>query len=165
MIKHRIRLMSSIISAHRYASHLAEVFPTALTDVSSMMRHPRSLARSIPTWRPPSIPLPTLPGEDSLTLTLSRHRAGPAARQIIRDFGETRQAAYLITVRISSPEGYKVSNRLAEGWIRALTNSAEAGSIHQLTDESTPTFCWIVDAHFTPIKSPAYLFEMSRSAA
>lgn len=165
MIKHRNRLISSIISAKRYAAHFVSVFPTTITDTHSMMRHPRSLARSIPTWRPPSIALPTLPGEDSLTLTLSRHRAGPAARNIVRDHGETREPAYLITVRISSPEGYKVSTQLAEGWIRALLNTADSSSVHQLVDEAAPTFCWLVDAHFEPVSSPTYLFEYSKSAA
>ena len=165
MIKHRNRLMSSIYSATRYAAHFKSVFPTALDDIQSMMRHPRSLARAIPTWRPPSIPLPSLPGEDPLALTLSRHRAGPAARQIIREFGEQREPAYLITIRITSPEGFKVSTRLAEGWIRAILSTAHSGTVHQLTDEPAPTFCWLVDAHFDPVRSPSFLFEYSKSAA
>ncbi|ANE05297.1 hypothetical protein [Corynebacterium crudilactis] len=165
MIKHRSRLMSSIFPAHRYAAHFTSVFPTALTDIASMMRHPRSLARSIPTWRPPSIQLPPPPGEDPLVLTLSRHRAGPAARKIVREFGENRQPAYLITVRITNPMGYKVSNRIAEGWVRAILGSTKSSTVHQLTDEPTPTFCWLIDAHFDPVPSPSSLFEYSNKNA
>lgn len=165
MISHLNRTLSSIISPKRYAEHLIEVFPDTLRDIHSMMRHPRSLARAIPTWRPPTLALPTLAGHDQLTLTLSRHRAGSAARQIVKDAGATREPAYLITARISSPEGYKVSSKLAEGWIRALLNNAGTHSVHELVDEPTPTFCWLVDADFQPVYSPASLFQHAPHAA
>ncbi|AGG66517.1 hypothetical protein H924_05355 [Corynebacterium callunae DSM 20147] len=165
MITHLNRTLSSIISPARYAELLIEVFPGALSDIHSMMRHPRSLARAIPTWRPPSLTLPTLAGHDQLKLTLSRHRAGPAARRIVKEAGATREPAYLITARISSPEGFKVSSKLAEGWIRALLNNAGTHSVHELIDEPTPTFCWLVDADFRPVYSPASLFQHAPHAA
>lgn len=109
--------------------------------------------------------LPSPPGGDPLTLTLSRHRAGPAARRIVHEFGEQREPAYLITIRITSPEGFKVSSRIAEGWIRAILHGPHNSTVHQLTDEPTPTFCWLIDAHFDPVRSPAALFEYSKNAA
>ncbi|WP_080795535.1 hypothetical protein [Corynebacterium pacaense] len=152
-------------SSTDYAEHLHEVFPTVLSDVGSMMRHPRSLARPIPTWRPPRIQLPPLPGTDPLSLTLSRHCVGRETRDLLTASGGEGEPAYLITVRLSNADGYRVSAPLAEGWVRALLTGQNITSVHELRDEATPTFCWLVDSHFLPVPSPASLFQGRARAA
>lgn len=158
MIRHRNRI-ASILSPATYSRHLAAVFPDSLAEITSLIRHPRSLARPLATWRPPGVPLPALPGQDPLHLTVSRHRVGTAARQVVPD------AAYLITLRITSPDGYLVPANLAEGWVRALLRERDISSVHELSDEPAPTFCWLVDARFTPEPSPARLFEIGADHA
>lgn len=151
MIRHLNRAPVTI-SPTTYASHLAAVFPGPLAEVTSLIRHPRSLARPLATWRPPGAALPPLPGRDPLKLTVTRHRVGTAARRFVPE------AAYLVTLRITSPEGYLVPANLAEGWVRALLEGQDITSVHELSDEPAPTFCWLVDARFTPLPSPASLF-------
>lgn len=168
MIKSRNRftsITSRTASPTRYAKHLRSVHPGHLTQIISLMRHPRSLARPLASWRPPSLPLPALARHDSLTLTLSRMRVGDTAREVIRDTGEIRSPAYLITVRLSSPEGHRVPRALAEGWVRALLDDDKIIAVHELPDEPTPTFCWLADSRFIPVPSPASLFQRPAHAA
>lgn len=164
MIKHRNRL-KSISSPARYADHIRSAFPDALGQVVSLLRHPRSLARPIATWRPPSIVLPPLPGHAALSLTASRMRVGEAARHIVSATGETRTPAYLVTIRVTNPSGHRVSRALAEGWVRALLENEQITAVHELTDEPTPTFCWLIDSRFAPVASPASLFQSPAHAA
>ena len=164
MIKHRNRF-NSIASPTRYAAHLRHVHPDHLAQILSLMRHPRSLARPTANWRPPRLPLPPVSGGDQLTLTLSRMRVGDAARDIILATGENRSPAYLVTIRLSSPEGYRVPRTLAEGWVRALLDDDKINAVHELPDEPTPTFCWLVDSRFIPVPSPASLFQRPARAA
>ena len=161
MIKHLNRF-PSIHSPARHAAHLRTSFPDTLAAVASIMRHPRSLARPLATWRPPSI---TLPGTDPLVLTLSRMRVGDAVRDRVQRSGETRTPAYLITVRITDPSGHRVPRATAEAWVRALVACGQINAVHHLTDEAAPTFCWLVDGHFTPVISPASLFQQPAEAA
>ena len=161
MIKH-INRLAPIPSPTRHAEYLRDTFPEVLATVTSMMRHPRSLARPVPTWRPPST---RLPGDDPLTLTLSRMRVGNVVREIVHDTGEIRVPAYLVTVRITDPSGRRVPRAGAEAWVRALLADDHITAVHQLTDEPTPTFCWLVDARFTPVRSPASLFQQPSRAA
>ena len=161
MIKH-INRFAPLPSPTRHAEYLRTTFPEITATVNSMMRHPRSLARPVPTWRPPST---RLPGDEPLTLTLSRMRVGDAVREIVRGTGETRAPAYLVTVRITAPSGRRVPRTAAEAWVRALLADDHITAVHQLTDEPAPTFCWLVDAHFTPVRSPASLFQQPSAAA
>lgn len=139
--------------------------PEVVKSLNSVIRHPRSLARPTPAWRPPSKALPALPGADQLNATVTRHRVGPRARARMRGFGATTPPAYLITVRVTSPEGYYVYPEIAEGWVRTLVGSSSAECVHVFDDNNTPTFVWMVDGDYQPMRSPASLFDPESQAA
>lgn len=136
-----------------------------LQALNSILRHPRSLARPVPTWRPPSKHLPASHGGEALTATLTRHRVGPRARARVRGFGELREPAYLVAVRLTHPCGRRIDPRLAEAWIRALVPAELINTVHELTGTQPPTFCWLVDGHYHPVMSPASLFYGYSQAA
>lgn len=161
--------INKVDSAERYANLIKEHCPQELATITSVLRHPRSLARPIPSWRPPQIKLPTLPTQASntsgLVLVLTRHRVGPRAQARVRGFGEQRNPAYLITLRLSDPKGAEVDPQLAEAWVRALTPDACNGSIHEISHEPTPTYRWLVDGHYVPLSAPASLFAETKKVA
>lgn len=132
----------------------------ALGKVSTTIAHPRSLARPMPTWRPPSIRL-----ADTLQVAVFRHRVGTKVRARLRGFGETRTPAYLVSLRFSDTSGRPVPSNEAEAWIKALLPQAGSYAVHQLLDETTPTFCWLVNQHYEPLDSPASLFNNTQKAA
>lgn len=143
-----------------------------LNSVESIIRHPRSLARPTPQWRPPSKSLPSVPlrGEEGestppLTLTVSRHRVGERAKARVLGFGEKRVPTYLITVRITSPTGRPVSPAVAEAWVRALVPANLVSAVHEISSSSAATFVWLVDSTYTPVRSPLSLFEGFSQAA
>lgn len=127
--------------------------------------HPRSLARQTPAWRPPTIRQPSQFGLSPVGLTISRRRVGAEARAMIRSYGETRNPAYLVTLRVTAGDGRNVSVHEAEAWIRALLPDTGHYSVHRLEGLGAPTYCWIVDSAFRPIESPASLFQPIRSVA
>lgn len=138
---------------------------TAVTAIRSIMLHPRSLARPIPTWRPPSKKLPAIPGGKEVTLTLQRHRVGaPVLRRLYRSTDQ-RKAAYLVTCRMTCPHGQQVHRTIAEAWIQAIVGVQNAHLVHELLDEYTPTYVWLVDGNFDPLFCPASLFQNSNRAA
>lgn len=161
MIKH-INRLAALTSPTRHAEQLRTSHPDTLAAVTSMMRHPRSLARPVATWRPPST---SLPGAPPLVLTLSRMRVGDGVRDTIRNTGVSQSPAYLVTVRITDPGGHRVPATTAEAWVRAMLADEQTTCVHQLTDEPTPTFCWLIDSRFTPLPSPATLFHRPAHAA
>lgn len=135
--------------------------------LDSIMRHPRSLARPTPQWRPPSKALPEVPGMSSseLNMTVSRHRAGERARARVLGYGEKRVPSYLITVRVTDPTGRTVSPSLAEAWVRALVPPGLVSAVHEISSSSAATFVWLVDSTYTPVHSPLSLFEGFSQAA
>ncbi|WP_239121793.1 hypothetical protein [Corynebacterium minutissimum] len=143
-----------------------------LNSVESIIRHPRSLARPTPQWRPPSKSLPSVPLRDEegeatppLTLTVSRHRVGERVKARVLGFGEKRVPSYLITVRITSPTGQLVSPAIAEAWVRALVPANLVTAVHEISSSSAATFVWLVDSSYTPVRSPLSLFEDFSQAA
>lgn len=143
---------SAAISAH---SHMED----AQDSFRSTMRHPRSLARGIPRWRPPHVRLPLTPGGPELAVTITRHRAGDRVRDAVRSFGESRLPAYLVTIRFSDPTGRPVSTAHADSWVERFTHNAPDHSVRELRGETSPTYCWLVDSSFDPIASPDSLFK------
>ncbi|AZA11185.1 hypothetical protein [Corynebacterium gerontici] len=140
--------------------------PQTLAKITSVLRHPRSLARPNPTWRPPtlSIPFPSGDGLDQVNLTITRRRVGPNAQARIKGFGEQRRPAYVISLRFSHPEATVAPPEVAEAWIRALMG-VDVDCVHVLEDEYAPTFLWMVDAQYQPLHSPASLFANFAQAA
>ncbi|WP_092256980.1 hypothetical protein [Corynebacterium cystitidis] len=130
-----------------------------LEAAASMIRHPRSLARPVPSWRPPIVKLPRHHGTPKLTLAISRHRVGPRAAARIQGYGETRRPAYLVSVRVTDPTGANVDHTAAEAWIRALLPDNVDGKVHEVDAHKAVTYVWIVDGTFTLLESPASLFE------
>ncbi|WP_245616247.1 hypothetical protein [Corynebacterium doosanense] len=147
------------------AERLVRLHPRTLGMLSTVIRHPRSLARPMASWRPPSVDLPRVDGHFQLTATLTRHRVGPRARARVLGYGEDREPAYVISVRITDPGGADVSPSHAESWIRALIGNDSIDAVHEISHEVSPTFVWLVDGSFQPLRSPASLFAGFRDAA
>ena len=148
------------------AVEAAYTSPEEATDsLIAMMKHPRSLARPTAQWRPPTLRLPSTALTPQLTVTVSRHRVGRNVRESVHNFGEKRTPAYLITLRFSDPTGRPVGPKGAEMWVRSVVADSSEDMVHELTGQSTPTYCWIVDAYFRPMPSPRSLFTSVTSAA
>lgn len=137
------------------ANHLPE-----LEKFSNVLAHPRSLARPMPNWRPPKVQL-----ADTLQVTIARYRVGNKVRARLRGFGETRNPAYAVSARFTDTTGRPVPAAEASAWLRACLPIDATYSLHELLDESAPTFCWLIDSHFCPLESPASLFERREQVA
>lgn len=166
------RMKKSVHSTHEntydvgeIATFVARCHPEVVESLNSVIRHPRSLARPTPSWRPPSKALPALPGADGLTATVTRHRVGPRVRARMQGFGAATPPAYLISVRITSPEAHDIYPEVAEGWIRTLVSERNAHCVHVFDEDNAPTFLWMVDGDYQPMRSPASLFEKESKAA
>lgn len=146
------------------AEHLREHYAPDLSAVQAILRHPRCLARTASTWRPPTrvIPDPLSGGE--LIVALTRHRIGPRARARIRGFDPSHTAAYLLSLRFSRTDGQPVHPATAEAWVRALLPEESIDSVHEFLGESAPTYRWCVDGGFQPVASPASLFAGASAA-
>lgn len=140
------------------APHLRDRYPDALGRMRAVLRHPRCLARTPSTWRPPTLALPDPLSGGDLVVALTRHRMGPRARARIRGFAPSRRAAYLISARFSRPDGHPAQPAAAEAWVRALLAGEDAAAVHEFPREPAPTYRWCVDALFRPVASPASLF-------
>lgn len=147
------------------ATNAREEFPDTISALGSIMRHPRSLSRPRATWRPPVKKLPALITNHPLNASLTRHRTGIAVRRRLWALGKSRVAAYVMIMRITSPTGTRVNPGVAEGWVRAFVGEEHIECVHELPQESAPTYVWVVDASFTPVKSPAELFTGEHQAA
>lgn len=162
-------------TSHRHLSHrvdpatLAEQLrkqeSATISALNSILHHPRSLARPVPTWRPPSKHLPKTESSGALTAAVTRHRVGPRTRARVRGFGETREPAYVISVRLTDPHGRMADPAAAEAWIRALVPPELIDTVHEITGSQPPTYCWLVDGHYVPVDSPASLFSGFEQAA
>lgn len=151
-------------SAAGVAEYIQHCFPQLLGSLDMTLRHPRSLSRPTPQWRPPVIKLPALPGESELKVSITRRRVGAKARARLHGFGEATPA-YLLTARVTSPKGYYVEPNIAEGWIRALIGEASIDCVHVIESGQAATFLWLVDGKFNPLHSPASMFQSFTEAA
>lgn len=159
------RIHHNLTSPTEYSSALTSEFPDILKHIESVIHHPRSLVRPLANWRPPSVALPATGVHAPTSATIRRYRVGEHARNVVRQCGEPRAAAYLISIRFSSKHSSITLNNLSEGWIRGLLPDQKITCVHELDSESAPTFCWLVDKTFDPIQSPASLFTGHREAA
>ncbi|QGU01741.1 hypothetical protein CKALI_04310 [Corynebacterium kalinowskii] len=144
---------------------LRRVHFTSLATVGMTIKHPRSLARSTAAWRPPTIRVSAQGELSPINFTITRHRVGHLARARIRGYGETRTPAYMIMVRLTAPDGRAIEGHEARTWMRAILPDTGSFSLHGIDGLGAPTYCWVVDQHFTPIESPASLFKTEKSAA
>ncbi|MCF4006917.1 hypothetical protein L1O03_06960 [Corynebacterium uropygiale] len=151
-----------------HPARLAEQIRAHATDelhrLHAIMRHPRSLARPLPSWRPPRIRLPLRPYPE-LTATLTRYRVGPRTRALVSGGDDLRIPAYLISLRFSRADGGTVRPQLSEAWVRGMVGEHRADTVHVLDEDHAPTYCWLVDSEFRPLRSPASLFEGVAEAA
>lgn len=166
---HALTRIHQVDNAESYAHLIEKYCAPELANITSILRHPRSLARPLPSWRPPQIKLPAPPAQENnpqgLVLVVTRHRVGPRAKARLRGFGEQRNPAYLVTLRFTDPQGAEVDPQLAEAWVRVLTRDACKGSIHEISNQPTPTYRWLVDGHYVPLSAPASLFAETTKAA
>ncbi|MEJ5928841.1 hypothetical protein WG915_09495 [Corynebacterium sp. H128] len=133
--------------------------------IEMTIKHPRSLARETAAWRPPTLRMPPQFGLSPINVTITRRRVGHLARARIRGYGESRTPAYMLMLRLTATDGRVLEHGEAEAWLRAILPDAGTYSIHELSGLGAPTYCWIVDQHFTPIASPSSLFKTEKSAA
>ncbi|AKE38902.1 Hypothetical protein NG00_00839 [Corynebacterium camporealensis] len=148
--------LAADISFHEHAS---------IEALQTILRHPRSLARPTPHWRPPQKKLPGINGNPPLVAAITRHRVGARAKARIRGFGEKRTPAYLISLRITDPTGAAVEPGLAEAWTRALLPAQEIDAVHEIGTGYASTFLWLVDSDYQPVHSPISLFSGFSEAA
>ncbi len=155
------------LTATDIATAISFTCPETLSALRSVVRHPRSLARPLASWRPPSHDLPAVAsvGAGPLRIALTRYRVGPRAKARVRGFGEKREPVYLINARLTHPGGGAVDPTAAEGWIRALAGQPAAGAVHEFHTSQAATFMWLVDRAGQPVASPASLFEGFAAAA
>lgn len=149
------------------AAHISQRHGLVIQKLATMLRHPRSLARPVATWRPVSIALPAVSGHRGLTATLTRHRVGPRAKARIRGYDGEREPAYVISLRITDPAGFAVDTTISDAWISALVGEEHIERIHEVSSgvDGHPTYVWLVDGHFLPVASPASLFAGFSHAA
>ncbi|WKD59495.1 hypothetical protein [Corynebacterium caspium] len=135
-----------------------------LYHLDAIIRHPRSLARTNPTWRPPRMHLPGHIQSTNLNVTITRRRISQTARDILRQYGAA-EASYIITLRFTQPHSKQTSLNRAEAWVRALLPDSAAPCVHQLAAAGSATFCWFTDSKLIPIPSPSWIFEGYRTVA
>lgn len=131
----------------------------ALDRFEAVIHHPRSLARPTPAWRPPTRELPRTGHGPQLKAAVTRRRVGPRAQARVKGYGESHIPAYLIEIRFTDVSGITVDRDLAEAWVRALVPASLAGTVHEVYSPTGTTFVWLVDGTFTPVYSPASMFE------
>lgn len=146
-------------NTHALAQQIRTTQLPTLDRIESIVHHPRSLARPNPTWRPPTKELPRVGRGPQLKVAITRRRVGPRAVARIKGYGETHVPAYLIELRFTDSTGITVDRDLAEAWVRALVPSDMAGAVHEVYSPTGATFVWLVDGTFTPVYSPASMFE------
>ncbi|MDY3126624.1 MAG: hypothetical protein SOW59_00620 [Corynebacterium sp.] len=133
--------------------------------LATMMRHPRSLARPVPHWRPQTWKLPGICGEKDLHVSISRQRVGPRAAARVRGFSESHSPAYVISLRFTDPNGVPVTPAISEAWIRALVPAPSINAVHEISQGHAATYVWLVDRDFHPVHSPSSLFSSFIQAA
>lgn len=149
----------AMTNTREIAHQIRTTHSDALERFDAVIHHPRSLARPNPTWRPPTRELPRVGNGPSLKVAITRRRVGPRAQARIKGFGESHVPAYLIEVRFTDVTGYTVDRDVAEAWVRALVPADMAGAVHEVYSSTGATFVWLVDGTFTPVYSPASMFE------
>lgn len=147
------------------ADAITFVHPEVLDALACTIHHPRSLSRPVDAWYPPSLTLPKIEGNPAARATVARHRVGPWVRAHVRACGENRQPTYLVSVRFSSPTDADLPTGLAEAWIRALIGGDVIDAVHEAREGTDSVFLWLVDSHFAPVRSPAFLFQGLSNAA
>lgn len=157
------------LSAGELALLIRDREPVTLSDIHSIIHHPRSLARPMASWRPPSKRVPLTDGtartREMLNLTVTRHRVGDRARARVLGYTGDREPAYLVSVRVTAPNGRDISAAVAEAWVRAIVGEDNVHAVHEVGSSHAPTFVWMVDGHFSPVPSPASLFGGVSDAA
>ncbi|MCS4489047.1 hypothetical protein N7326_01905 [Corynebacterium sp. ES2794-CONJ1] len=135
-----------------------------ISSIWSMIKHPRSLARATGAWRPPRKIVGDYPAAPTAIVAVRRYRIGAKAREDIRLYSPGASPAYLISLRLSSPESKFLPHRSAEWWITHIVGARHLECVHELSAEYAPTYCWVVNAQMEPIASPAALFAESQVA-
>lgn len=167
LLFHRPRVRTHTHPATELADIIRAVHPATLRSLHGLISHPRSLARPTGTWRPPRITIPCVTGYDAphLVATVSRYRADRSTAVSVIAAGATRTPAYVVIVRISRPDGHAVARETAEAWVRALIPELSISAVHELTDESTPTYCWVIDGSYQPLPSSPRIVQPPKVAA
>lgn len=131
-----------------------------ISNIQTMIHHPRSLTRHTPKWHPPTHALPGLT-KHSLSIQVQRYRVGSVAAQSIRVLEPYRNPAYLVIASFENGRGHF---GICHQWITDIVGEDCIDCVHLLPDDDQFMFAWVVDSQFQPMHSPQALFD-SRSAA
>ncbi|WP_244264001.1 hypothetical protein [Corynebacterium ciconiae] len=141
--------------------------PEIVERVASTIHHPRSLARTPSTWRPPTLSLPAvdIAGFPELKINITRYRANPAMAAALAHGPGSPTPAYAVIARFTNPTGDSVPPAVYEAWMRAFIPHDAASMVHEIITPTAPTYCWVVDSTYTPVPSPASFFVQRTNAA
>ncbi|WP_151529924.1 MULTISPECIES: hypothetical protein [Corynebacterium] len=141
--------------------------PDIVERVASTIHHPRSLARTPSTWRPPTLTLPTveIAGVPELKLNITRYRANPAMAAALAQGPHSPTPAYAVIARFTNPRGDSVPASVSEAWMRSFIPAEASSMVHEILTPTAPTYCWVVDSTYTPLPSPVSFFVQHTSAA
>lgn len=146
-------------TAENLAREISREHAPTVDALRSIIRHPRSLARSSASWRPPVKELPRVAGSAALTVAVTRRRVGPRARARIQGYGETHVPAYIIELRVTDPSGMPADPAVTEAWIRCLVSPDSLRAVHELPGSRATSYVWLADATYAPVLSPASMFQ------
>lgn len=146
-------------TAENLAREISREHAPTVDALRSIIRHPRSLARSSASWRPPVKELPRVGGSVALTVAVTRRRVGPRARARIQGYGETHVPAYIIELRVTDPSGMPADPAVTEAWIRCLVSPESLRAVYELPGSRATSYVWLVDATYAPVLSPASMFQ------
>lgn len=141
--------------------------PDLLERARAIVRHPRSLARPIPQWRPPVIELSPVAGMPELSVAVSRYRVGNKAQARLR-LAQSEPTApmpvYLLSCRFTTFAGTPLQSEDVNAWMEALLGSRDNSLAYLLNDGSALVAAWVVDKDFRAVPTPPELFQRPSAA-
>lgn len=135
---------------------------------TSIIHHPRSLARPAVSWRPPQLKLPAQGKLPALTMTiLRRHVSSPIAKKYHEQAPGSSSPAYLIEARFTMDQDCfsQAGTTAAAWWLTRIATPGDADWIHCVQLGNALLAYWLVDGSFTPIAAPENLITGFSKAA
>lgn len=149
------------------AEEICRRHPELLERTRAILRHPRSLARPIPQWRPPVIELAPVAGMPKLSVAVSRYRVGDKAQARLRlaqDGPVAPTPVYLLSCRFSTTGGTPLQADDVNAWMEALLGNRDNSLAYLINDGSALVAAWVVDKDFRAVPTPPELFQRPSAA-
>lgn len=149
------------------AEEIRRRHPELLEHARAIVRHPRSLARPIPQWRPPVVELAPVAGMPALSVAISRYRVGDKAQARLR-LAQSEPTApmpvYLLSCRFTTTSGASLQADDVNAWMEALLGTRDNSLAYLLHDGSALVAAWVVDKDFRAVPTPPELFQRPSAA-